>query len=471
MSVKNLQLGKRIGQVLIILTLIIFSYDVTFAGDDNSNGLETIYHIYLDYEHIGAVDNDELIIDLIDQLIDEKAEEDDSFSYALKQELTMLPERVFNFNTRNEEALTKLEDDVVIHIEATALQIGGQVVGYFNELTKAEQVIDEYKGIYVDEEAVLDEEDQTIDLATGDSIIVDVSLSDEVTYEGAVVAENELLTIEEGVELLEKGTLEDQIHLVEAGDVLFSIAQSYDLTMDQLLELNPSLEEDDLLQIDQEINVTDYAPYVDVIVEKHERVEETIDYETIVEQSDELYRGESRVEQTGQEGKREVQYEMEIVNGAVVDKEVIEEEITKDVVDKIIIEGTKVIPSRGTGDFAWPAVGGQITSHYGPRWGSHHDGIDIAGVSNRSILAADNGTVEFAGYHNGGYGNKVIINHNNGYKTVYAHLASIDVQVGQTVPKGTTIGVMGTSGRSTGVHLHFEVFRNGSTINPVNVLP
>ena len=65
---------------------------------------------------------------------------------------------------------------------------------------------------------------------------------------------------------------------------------------------------------------------------------------------------------------------------------------------------------------------------------------------------------------------RIIIKHNNGYETLYAHLSSIDVSVGQTVPQGTKIGVMGSTGRSTGIHLHFEVFKNGTNIDPMSVL-
>lgn len=105
----------------------------------------------------------------------------------------------------------------------------------------------------------------------------------------------------------------------------------------------------------------------------------------------------------------------------------------------------------------------------GPRWGSYHRGIDIARPSNYSILASDNGVVTAAGW-DGSYGYRVIINHNNGYQTLYAHLSNIYVSVGQVVPKGSVIGKMGSTGNSTGIHLHFEVTRNGKLINPLSVL-
>src|SRR5699024_8881046 len=127
-----------------------------------------------------------------------------------------------------------------------------------------------------------------------------------------------------------------------------------------------------------------------------------------------------------------------------------------------------VIPSRGSGDLSWPADGGYVSSHIGKRWGAMHKGIDIAGPSSRTITASDHGVVESSGWNNGGYGNKIVINHNNGMKTVYAHLASLNVQVGQLVEKGMKIGVMGSTGNSTGIHLHFEVYKNGKLQNPMD---
>lgn len=119
--------------------------------------------------------------------------------------------------------------------------------------------------------------------------------------------------------------------------------------------------------------------------------------------------------------------------------------------------------------FGWPAVGGIITSYQGPRWGRLHKGIDIAGVSNRAILASQGGTVAFAGWHDS-FGNYVKINHSNGYMTLYAHMSSLNVSAGQTVSKGQQIGVMGSTGHSTGMHLHFEVHQNGRLLNPMSVL-
>lgn len=113
----------------------------------------------------------------------------------------------------------------------------------------------------------------------------------------------------------------------------------------------------------------------------------------------------------------------------------------------IIPSGTKMV---------WPTSGYRITQYYS--W--KHTGVDIANHIGTPIYAADAGTVTTVGYNRGGYGNQIIINHGNGKQTRYAHLSAFDVKVGQKVAKGQYIGAMGSTGRSTGPHLHFEVMIN-----------
>lgn len=118
-----------------------------------------------------------------------------------------------------------------------------------------------------------------------------------------------------------------------------------------------------------------------------------------------------------------------------------------------------------SGDFVWPASG-----ELSQRFAWYHRGVDIANRGVPDILAADSGTVEYSGCVGGGYGCHVIINHGNGSKTLYAHFSKIYVDAGQRVSRGNAIGKMGSTGRSTGVHLHFEVIQNGASLNPLNVL-
>ncbi len=474
----NLSIVNLLKAIMIILAIFMLigfgasQTQVVYAQEDQA--LPTIYHIYLDDDYVGTIDDQSIVTNYIDERVEQVEQDaDDGYTYGLKQELMFIPERVFNNQTNHDQILESLDEVIVIEVKATVLALGDQVVGYFANEDMVEQTLFDYKAKYVDEDILeqLEEQDtDEVELETGETKVLDVSLSEEVSLSGEVVAKDQLLSVEDGVELLEKGTLEELIHEVSEGDTLSSIAAAYDLTTETLLDLNDELDEDSLLQLEQELNVTDYVAFADVIVYEEELVEETISYQTEIEESEELYRGESETKQEGQDGEKEVHYAIERVNGEVSERETINEEIVKEAVDEIIVEGTKVIDSRGTGDFVWPAVGGYISSQYGPRWGSFHSGIDIARPSNRDILATDNGTVEKISYDANGYGHYIVINHNNGYKTLYAHLEQVDVSVGQTVPKGSKIGVMGTTGRSTGVHLHFEVSENGTTINPNHVL-
>jgi len=130
----------------------------------------------------------------------------------------------------------------------------------------------------------------------------------------------------------------------------------------------------------------------------------------------------------------------------------------------------QITPDAGTvvasGAFVWPTAG-TITQRYA--W--YHKGIDIANRAAPTILAADAGRVVIAGWPDGyGYGNRVVIDHGNGFRTLYGHLSQVWVTVGQSVNRGDAIGKMGSTGRSTGIHLHFEVMQNGVYLNPLNVL-
>ncbi|OGE16719.1 hypothetical protein A3F00_00700 [Candidatus Daviesbacteria bacterium RIFCSPHIGHO2_12_FULL_37_11] len=125
-----------------------------------------------------------------------------------------------------------------------------------------------------------------------------------------------------------------------------------------------------------------------------------------------------------------------------------------------------VFEALGGGKFVWPTSGG-ISQYFA--W--YHPGIDIPNRSAPGIAASDGGTVVVAGWpDNMGYGNRIVVDHGNGYRTLYAHLSNIYVNVGQTVSRGQIIGQMGSTGRSTGTHLHFEVHYKGVPVNPLAIL-
>jgi murein DD-endopeptidase MepM/ murein hydrolase activator NlpD len=124
-----------------------------------------------------------------------------------------------------------------------------------------------------------------------------------------------------------------------------------------------------------------------------------------------------------------------------------------------------------TAGFAWPAAG-SLSSRYGRRWGRMHKGIDISGPVGTPIHAAADGVAIAAGWHSGGYGNLVEIRHSDGTVTRYAHNSRLSVSVGQIVRQGQQIAQMGSTGHSTGSHLHFEIRPSGGgAVNPIAYLP
>lgn len=121
---------------------------------------------------------------------------------------------------------------------------------------------------------------------------------------------------------------------------------------------------------------------------------------------------------------------------------------------------------RDTGKFKWPVPASKrISSFFGPRHGRHHDGIDIAAKRGTSIIASAGGRVKFSGKMRG-YGNVIVLEHANGYHTVYAHNSRNIVKKGHRVSQGEVIGKVGSTGRSSGPHLHFEIRKNNKVANP-----
>jgi murein DD-endopeptidase MepM/ murein hydrolase activator NlpD len=124
----------------------------------------------------------------------------------------------------------------------------------------------------------------------------------------------------------------------------------------------------------------------------------------------------------------------------------------------------------GIGAFIWPSNNHFISGFdFSPS--SNHPGIDIDGNTGDAIYAADNGVVVYAGWNNWGYGYVVVINHGNNWQTLYAHLSAYNVGCGDSIYQGAVIGAMGSTGNSTGSHLHYEMMYNGTKVNPWDYLP
>lgn len=207
-----------------------------------------------------------------------------------------------------------------------------------------------------------------------------------------------------------------------------------------------------------------------------------IEFDTVKKRDATKYSGYRQVLQKGINGSERVTKTQIYIDGVLQDTEYSYETITEPV-DEIVTIGTRTsyggvyIGQASDSGFLWPAPScHRVSSPYGWRSSGWHNGIDLVkaggGASGTPVIASKSGRVEVVQRSNSGYGNMVLINHGDGYKTRYAHMikGSITVSVGDYVEAGQTIGKVGSTGNSTGPHLHFEVIRNGETQNPKNYI-
>jgi len=245
-------------------------------------------------------------------------------------------------------------------------------------------------------------------------------------------------------------------YIVQAGDTVSSIAKKFDVSIDTIRWQN-DLKSIDAIKPNQTIEI----PPVTGIVHKVKRGETIY---SIAKKYD--VNAQSIVNWPFNTYSNDETFELAVGQILVVPDGVKPAEQLWDP-KRYIAQTTPDAGSvSATGQFVWPTSGG-----ISQRFVWYHQAIDIANKAAPAVLAADSGRVVVAGWPDGfGYGNRVMIDHGNGFVTLYAHLSSISVSVGQTVNRGDVIGRMGTTGRSTGIHLHFEVRKGGVNVDPLQYL-
>lgn len=465
--------GKGIILLMVSVILVLAGNRVTAAGIPETT---TIQHVYLNDEFVGSVTDETEIENIVADKVEEAQEDYPDFTFDKETQLKFVPEEVFDEDVKEDQAVKGIQDQLNVKAEAYEIDIDNQAVAYVASKEDAEDVLEKITLLYVNEEEYAEyesgkkESEKDADsLKEPGSRILDIEFSLPVTIKETMVYPDEIKSVDKTLSMIEEGKEETTIYEAKEDEDLKAIATSHDMDLDQLLELNPGQDEDKGVKEGERLYVTQRTPYVNVMVEREVLKEERIPFQKKVKEDDELPKGELITEQMGNEGILAYTYNVSETNGKKISETIVKKEVTEEAKTEITRKGTKVIPSQGSGTYSWPADGGYISSKQGQRWGKLHKGIDIARPATRTIMAADHGIIETAG-NSGGYGNKITINHNNGYKTVYAHLDSIDVIAGQKIEKGMKIGMMGSTGHSTGVHLHFEIYKNGSLVNPLNYI-
>lgn len=297
------------------------------------------------------------------------------------------------------------EPDMFVNTGLSSLYIDGELIGTTSEVNELDAALEQF---LIDYRA---DYDDTTTTEFENDVVVDKHAFDD----------SELMTADE---------------IMAAADGKFSIRLSTDWSYD--------------MEIDYDIDVT-YDEDKDS------------DYEKVVTK--------------GEKGAEQINVRLTYVDGLFVESVVIDTNVKKYPVTEEIIKGSKqgVVEEEtntgtSTGSFIWPLYHTHtVSSYFEWRWGRMHQGIDIAGGGDygQPIIAADGGVVTFAGNDGGGYGNYVMIDHGNGYVTLYGHASSLAVSTGEYVSQGQTIAYVGSTGNSTGPHLHFEIRENGIQIDPL----
>lgn len=477
---------------LIVLGLI--SISVFLLGFDYRTSYEpnTYYQVYLDEEVIGVIKSKEAL----EKYINNRGEFIKA-KYNVKS--VYAPE---GLEIRKISTFVKKVDDIDTVYKTIekkrSFTIGGYQFTIKGDLNT--------KKIYVTEKEIFDDAaNDTIKTFVGEEkykayqegtqseiistgkIIEDAYIGNEITIKQTNIPITETIynnSKDLAKFLLFGTTAQQKEYTVKLGDTIQNIAFANQISIEEFLISNPTFTNSkNLLFPGQKVTIGVTDPQVKVVIKEHV-VEDLVNkYKTEYVVDPTLYQGDRKVIQKGQNGTIRVSQNIVTINGNIT--EVTDKDSKKEIlaaINEIVKIGDKKLPINvGTEDWAWPTIAGwRLSSPYGyrihPVTGIRHlhNGIDLSGTGlNSNIFAANSGTVTLVRTYNG-YGKTVVINHNNGYYSLYAHLNGYNVEVGQTVTKGQVIGKMGNTGVSTGIHLHFSIFlgdplQYADTIDPLRL--
>lgn len=327
---------------------------------------------------------------------------------------------------------------------------------------------DKYKAYITDKQIKIE--------STGENI-QNVYVDEDITFKESLIPVTEKIytnSSDLAQFLLYGENSKESIYEVKAGDTIENVAFNNKISPEEVLLSNSDLTgKNNLLYPGQKLKISETNPQMSVVEESYVVKDIESQFKTEEKYDDNLVIGDEKVEREGANGLDRVSQKVKKVNGTIVYVDLQNKSVLKDPISKVIVKGSKYIPDVGSlTNWGWPTDSGwTLSSNYGYRsmWGSRelHTGLDIAGTGYGSrIYATNNGRVIVAEYHYS-YGNYVVIDHKNGYMSVYGHMSKIAAKVGQVVARGDVIGYVGCTGSCTGPHVHYEIWR-GQKYNHIN---
>ncbi len=295
-----------------------------------------------------------------------------------------------------------------------------------------------------------------------------VNIAEKIEFKKGFFAPEDVKSSEELRNYFFDETEKEFKYLTSKNETIASIAKKFDIS-EEIIKNKNNIDKETVAPYDV-LKITLKESILHFEFSKTVEEEMEIPFETEEKQNNSQYKSWSEVIQEGKNGKEIFTYEIKYdVNGKELSKTELNHAVISEPVSKIIEKGTKEEPEG----FLWPVpYTHNITSLFGPRWGTIHKGIDIAeaGVLGTDIVAADDGVVQKASYGSTGYGNHIVIKHEGVYSTLYAHCKELSVKAGDKIKKGQVIAKVGSTGDSTGPHLHFEIRINGQQVDPQEYL-
>lgn len=302
----------------------------------------------------------------------------------------------------------------------------------------------------------------------------EVCFVDDVKIESGYYLTNSVSNLENISKKITKNVEDRVVYTVQKGDAPSTIALNNSVPYQQIKDLNPGIEQS--LKPGEEIVVKNSKPFLSVKVNQTFTRDDEIPYDVETIEDSNISKNFCKITSPGKNGVVRRKYNTTIIDGVMDKTELVNEQtVISPKTQKVLVgtKDTKLMPYKASGEkvklgitLLSPVYNPKITCGYNGYRG--HDGVDYkSATGDIRIFASAEGTVIFAGWR-GAYGNCVIIDHGNGIQTLYAHHSKILVKVGDKVEARTQIAVMGSTGRSSGIHCHNGVKVNGVTVNPEN---
>lgn len=428
--------------ILFIIAFTILTVSTIFMSSGNSK----IYIIKVNNKLVGYVNKYAVYSDAIDKI--KTIDKNVSLKNVVAEKTDKVVETFITTSTI-EKAIAK---EIEVRKPSIAIRANGGEIAIVSSKNDAKKVLDGVVKYYYPK------------VNNGKLVITSGKILEKISMTECTTDPKNVLSVNDAIKKIINGKGAKKQYKIKDGDTIWDVAIANNVAVEDIQAANPHINMDKI-KIGQSINLTVNLPYLNVRITANIDSKEQIPFESkqVVDKKARL--GSKKVKERGRNGLAEIIKSIVIENGDVINENIKSNKIVFAPQNEIIAVGRKSLLVAATGLFMRPSRG-ILSSPFGRRWGKMHEGIDLASPTGTPIEAANNGKVSFVGIRNG-YGLCIMINHGNGLQTLYGHTSRVFVKTGQIVKKGQKIAAVGSTGHSTGPHLHFEVRKNGVPVNPL----